>query len=141
MKSQSLFGFVMLVLGFAGSCLGQKVVVIHAAQLFDGKSDRLASNRVIVIQGERIVEVGPAASVKIPAGAQEIDLGTGTILPGLIEGHNHMFKIADHGGADTDTSVPAVPIPGTAFSLPYATILASVNARLDLLSGFTPRAI
>jgi imidazolonepropionase-like amidohydrolase len=137
MKSQSLFGFVMLALGLASSCLGQKVVVIHAAQLFDGKSDRLASNQVIVIQGERIVEVGPAGSVKIPAGAQEIDLGTGTILPGLIEGHNHMFKIADHGGADTDTSVPAVPIPGTAFSLPYATILASVNARLDLLSGFT----
>ena len=137
MKSQSLFGFVMLALGFAGSCLGQKVVVIHAAQLFDGKSDRLASNQVIVIQGERIVEVGPAGSVKIPAGAQEIDLGTGTVLPGLIEGHNHMFKVGDHPGADSDASVPAVIVPGTPFSAPYATILASVNARLDLLSGFT----
>lgn len=137
MKPQSVLGFVFLCLGLAGSCLGQKVVVIHAAQLFDGKSDRLASNQVIVIEGDRITDVGPAGTVKIPAGAQEIDLGTGTVLPGLIEGHNHMFKVADHGGADTDTSVPAVPIPGTAFSLPYATILASVNARLDLLSGFT----
>ena len=69
MKPQSVFGFVFLALGLAGSCLGQKVVVIHAAQLFDGKSDHLASNQVIVIQGERIVEVGPAGSVKIPAGA------------------------------------------------------------------------
>src|SRR6202790_2951241 len=140
MKRQSAIGFALLALGFGGSWLGaqsQKVVVIHAAQLFDGKSDRLASNQVIVIQGERIVEVGPAGSVKIPAGAQEIDLGTGTVLPGLIEGHNHMFKVADHGGADTDPSVPAVPIPGTAFSMPYAIILASINARLDLLSGFT----
>src|SRR6202163_2334992 len=140
MKRQSAIGFALLALGFGGSWLGaqtQKVVVIHAAQLFDGKSDRLASNQVIVVQGERIVEVGPAGTVKIPAGAQEIDLGTGTVLPGLIEGHNHMFKVADHGGADTDSSVPAVPLPGTAFSLPYATILALVNARLDLLSGFT----
>ena len=95
MKLQSLFGFVILALGLAGSCLGQKVVVIHAAQLFDGKSDRLASNQVIVIQGERIAEVGPAGSVVMPCGgSQEIDLGSGMVLPGLIEGHNHMFKVA-----------------------------------------------
>src|ERR1700681_1928528 len=133
MKRQSAFGFALLALGLSGSWLGaqsQKVVVIHAAQLFDGKSDRLASNQVIVIQGQRIAEVGPAGSVKIPAGAEEIDLGTGTVLPGLIEGHNHMFKIGDHPGADSDASPPAVPTPGTVFSTPYATILASVNARL-----------
>jgi len=112
------------------------VVVIHAGQLFDGKSDQLVSNQVIVIQGERIAEVGPAGTIKIPLGAEDIDLGTGTVLPGLIEGHNHMFKVGDHGG-DYDADVPAEPRPGTAFSLPYATILASVNARLDLLSGFT----
>src|ERR1700692_5080979 len=137
MKSQSLFGFVFLALGLAGSCLGQKVVVIHAAQLFDGKSDRLASNQVIVIQGERIADVGPAGTVKIPAGAQEIDLGTATVLPGLIEGHNHMFKVGDHPGYGSDANPPAVPTPGTGFSAPYATILAAINARLDLLSGFT----
>jgi hypothetical protein len=56
-----------------GSCLadeGQKAVVIHAGQLFDGKSDRLLSNQVIVIQGDRIADVGPAGSVSIPAGAE-----------------------------------------------------------------------
>src|SRR6202049_2849072 len=139
MKRQAAIGFAFLALGFGGSWLGaqsQKVVVIHAAQLFDGKSDRMASNQVIVIQGERIAEVGAAGSVKIPAGAQEIDLGTGTVLPGLIEGHNHMFKVGDHGG-DSDASVPAEPRPGTPFSAPYATILASINAKLDLMSGFT----
>jgi imidazolonepropionase-like amidohydrolase len=140
MKRQSAIGFAILALGLSGSWLGaqsQKVVVIHAAQLFDGKSDQLASNQVIVIQGERIAEVGPAGTVKIPAGAQEIDLGTGTVLPGLIEGHNHMFKIGDHPGFGSDANPPAVPTPGTGFSAPYATILASINARLDLLSGFT----
>jgi imidazolonepropionase-like amidohydrolase len=140
MKSRSalIFGLVSLTVGASCLCAqSQHAIAIHAGQLFDGKSDRLASNQVIVIQGDRIVEVGSAGSVKIPAGAEEIDLGRGTVLPGLIEGHNHMFKIADHGGADTDTSVPAVPRPGTAFSTPFATILAEVNARLDLLSGFT----
>ena len=111
--------------------------MIRAGQLFDGKSDHLLSNQLIVIQGDRIAEVGPAASVKIPAGAQEIDLGTGTLLPGLIEGHNHMFKVEDHPGAGPFASVPLVIEPGTPFSVPYTTLLASVNAKLDLESGFT----
>src|SRR6202158_2772847 len=138
MKWQLAIGFALLGLG--GSCLGaegQKAVVIHAAQLFDGKSDRLLSNQVIVIQGDRIAEVGAAGSVKVPAGAEEIDLRTGTVLPGLIEGHNHMFKVGDHPGAGSDASVPLVIEPGTPFSPGYSTILASVNARLDLESGFT----
>src|SRR5712692_4808857 len=142
MKRQLAIRFALLGLGLGlgGSWLGaqpQKAVAIHAGQLFDGKSDRLVSNQVIVIQGDRIAEVGPAGSVKIPAGAQEIDLGSATVLPGLIEGHNHMFKVGDHPGAGSDASVPAVIVPGTPFSTAYATLLASVNARLDLESGFT----
>jgi len=129
-----------MALGLSGPWLAaqsQKIVAIHAGQLFDGKSDRLASNQVIVIQGDRIVDVGPDASVKIPAGAEEIDLRASTVLPGMIEGHNHMFKIGDHPGFDSHANPPAVPTPGTGFSTPYATLLASVNAKLDLLSGFT----
>src|SRR5271169_2952017 len=130
MKRQSAIGFALLALGLGGSCLaaeGQNAVVLHAGQLFDGKSDRLLSNQVIVIQGDRIAEVGPAGSVKIPAGAEEIDLGTGTVLPGLIEGHNHMFKVGDHRGAGSDASVPLVIEPGTPFSAPYVTLLAAKN--------------
>jgi hypothetical protein len=37
------------------------------------------------------------------------------VLPGLIEGHNHMFKIGDHPGADSGASVPAVIQPGSVF--------------------------
>jgi imidazolonepropionase-like amidohydrolase len=140
MKRQLAIGVASLALGLGGSCLeagAQKAVVVHAGQLFDGKSDRLSSNQVIVIQGDRIVEVGPAGSVKIPADAEDIDLGTGTVLPGLIEGHNHMFKIGDHPGTGAEASAPLVVQPGTAFSLPYVTLLAAKNARLDLESGFT----
>ena len=140
MKRQSAIAFALLALGLGGSCVaaeGRKAVVIHAGQLFDGKSDRLVPNQVIVIQGDRIAEVGAAGSVKIPAGAEEIDLGTGTVLPGLIEGHNHMFKIGDHPGADSGASVPAVIQPGSVFSAGYVTLLAGKNAKLDLESGFT----
>src|SRR5947208_15011987 len=140
MKWQSAIVFVLLALGLGGSWLGaqgQKTTVILAGRMYDGKSDRLVSNQVIVIQGDRIAEVGPAGSITVPAGAQEIDLRNATVLPGLIEGHNHMFKVGDHPGAGADASVPAVIQPGTPFSAPYSTLLASVNARLDLESGFT----
>ena len=99
MNRRLAIGFASLALGLSGPCLGAKVqraVVIHAGQMFDGKSDRLVSNQVIVIQGDRIAEVGPAGSVRSPTGAQEIDLSSATVLPGLIEGHNHMFKIGDY---------------------------------------------
>src|SRR5713101_44313 len=140
MKRQSVIGFALLTLGLGGSCLsaeGQGTVVIRASQLFDGKSDRLASKQVIVIQGERIADVGAEGSVKIPAGAEDIDLGTATVLPGLVDSHNHMFKVGNYPDTGSDAAVPAEIRPGTPFSAPYVTILASINARLDLESGFT----
>src|SRR6266568_5097976 len=140
MKWQSFIGLALLTLGLGGSCLAaesQRTVVVHASQLFDGKSDRLASKQVIVVQGERIADVGAEGSVKIPAGAEEIDLGTATVLPGLVDSHNHMFKVGDYPDTGSNAAAPAEIRPGTPFSAPYITILASINARLDLLSGFT----
>jgi imidazolonepropionase-like amidohydrolase len=140
MKRLSAIGFALLALGCGGPCLGadgQKVVVIRAGQLFDGKSDQLVSNQVIVAQGDRIAEAGPATSIKIPAGATEIDLSMGTVLPGLIDGHNHMFKIGDYPGTGAEAAAPSFIQPGTPFSTPYVTLLAAKNARLDLESGFT----
>jgi imidazolonepropionase-like amidohydrolase len=134
MKRQSVIGFALLACGFVGSCLGadgQKVVVIHAGQLFVGKSDGLLSNQVIVIQGDRIAEVGPAGSVKVPAGAEEIDLGKATVLPGLIDGHAHMFKMGKLR--------PRLPIELTTLhdSWQYDTILAVKNVKTDLEAGIT----
>jgi hypothetical protein len=54
MRRQSAAGFALLLLVLGGSCLaaeGERTVVIYAGQVFDGKSDALSSNQVIVIQG------------------------------------------------------------------------------------------
>jgi imidazolonepropionase-like amidohydrolase len=73
-----------------------------------------------VLQGDRISEVGSAASVKIPTDAQVIDLSQATVLPGLIDAHTHMFNN---------------PKPG--MSRETSTLIAIHNLQADLNAGFT----
>src|SRR5712691_8372024 len=65
-----------------------QVVAIRAGRLFDARSGRMLANQVIVVRGERIAEVG--AGVPVPAGASVIDLGSASVLPGMIDGHVHL---------------------------------------------------
>jgi len=65
---------------------------IRAGRLFDPRSGTNLSNYVILIQGDRIAEVGPAANVKIPEGVRVLDLTRATVLPGLIDRHVHLFQ-------------------------------------------------
>jgi imidazolonepropionase-like amidohydrolase len=67
---------------------------IRAGKLFDPKAGRMLTNEVVLVRGERIVDVGPAAAVAIPAGTTVIDLSRGTVLPGLIDGHVHLTDAA-----------------------------------------------
>src|SRR5215469_7329653 len=67
-------------------------VAIRAGRLFDPRSGTNLLNWVILIKGERIIDVGPADRVKIPAGAKVIDLSRATVLPGLIDRHVHFFQ-------------------------------------------------
>src|SRR5215467_6392511 len=68
----------------------QTITAIKAGKLFDPKTGSNLQNQVIIVSGERITDVGPAATVKIPAGAKVIDLSFATVLPGLIDGHVHL---------------------------------------------------
>src|SRR5215510_1142877 len=63
------------------------VIAVKAGKLFDANSATLHDNQVIVIDGERIIAVGPAKRIKIPVGAFVIDLSKQTVLPGLIDLH------------------------------------------------------
>ena len=102
----------------------QHAVVLHAARLLDVKSGRVVEPGEVLVQSERIVEVGSA--VKRPAGAEVIDLGDRTLLPGLIDAHVHLFL---HPGAEDLQTVQE--------SVPQRTIMALLAARDDLMAGFT----
>ena len=69
-----------------------RIMAIRAGRMFDSNKGVMLTNQVIVLQGERITDVGPAAQVQIPAAAQVIDLSQETVLPGLIDAHTHMFN-------------------------------------------------
>jgi imidazolonepropionase-like amidohydrolase len=105
-----------------------KTYVLKAAALFNGKSDTLITPGIVVITGGRIVAVGSKAS--IPAGAQIIDLGDATLLPGFIDAHTHLsFPYSD----DYNKS----ELERLQKTIPERTLDASVNARITLMAGFT----
>lgn len=67
-------------------------VVILAGRMFDPKSGTNLASQVIVIKGDRIVDVGASGKVQIPQGALVIDLTRATVLPGLIDRHVHLMQ-------------------------------------------------
>jgi imidazolonepropionase-like amidohydrolase len=76
--------------------------------MFDSKAGRMLASQVVVLTGERITAVGPEGQVNIPAGAQVIDLSQSTVLPGLIDGHTHMFNARKPAGTTEDYMLIAV---------------------------------
>ena len=84
------------ILGAAAVLWSQaaQTTAIRAGKLFDPKLGQMLANQVVLIQGDRITAVGPAATVSIPAGAKMIDLSRATVLPGLIDGHLHLTDAA-----------------------------------------------
>jgi imidazolonepropionase-like amidohydrolase len=112
------------VLMLTGAACAQTPMVVRAARLLDIETGRILKPGEVLVQGEHIVEAG--AAVKHPAGAEIIDLGDRTLLPGLIDAHVHLFL---HPGAEDLQTVEE--------SVPQRTIVAVLAARADLLAGFT----
>ncbi|MCY1078776.1 amidohydrolase family protein [Archangium lansingense] len=73
-------------------------IALRAARLFDGKSDKVLADAVVLIEGSRIQAVGTGLS--IPSGARVIDLGDVTLLPGLIDAHSHLLLEVDMESGD-----------------------------------------
>ena len=91
------------------------LVAVRAGRMFDAKAGTLLNNQVILIKGDRIIDVGP--SVQIPPEARVIDLSTATVLPGMIDGHVHNAGRGD--------------------SVEMKTIVMVQSAVRDLEAGFT----
>lgn len=120
-----IFG-ILCLLGPAAGLWSQtaSVVAIRAGRLFDSSSGQESVRQVVIVQGERIIEVGREDQIKIPQGARVIDLSSATILPGLIDGHSHVFDSLSNGQRVTTTNEAW-------------TLLAMKEAQTDLRAGFT----
>ena len=77
----------LLAVSFSLSA-ADKTYVLKAAHMFDGKSDHVVSPGLIVVTNGKITAIGAKAA--FPAGAETIDLGDATLLPGLIDAHTHL---------------------------------------------------
>jgi imidazolonepropionase-like amidohydrolase len=81
--------WLVLDVGLSAQAPAQAAITaIRAGRLLDPEAGRVLTNQIIIVEGTRIREVGPA--VAIPPGAQVIDLSNMTVMPGLVEAHNHL---------------------------------------------------
>jgi imidazolonepropionase-like amidohydrolase len=105
-----------------------KTYVLKATRLFDGKSNALVTPGVVVVSGGKILGMGTGAA--IPAGAEVIDLGDATLLPGFIDAHTHLTSmyVEDFKQAQLDRLEKTVA---------EQTLDTTTNARVTLMAGFT----
>src|SRR6267142_491122 len=105
-----------------------KTYVLKAARMFDGKSNALSTPGLVVVTGGKIAGVGAQAA--IPAGAETIDLGDATLLPGFIDAHTHLTSMYSD---DWKQNL----IDGLQKTVAERALDASANARVTLMAGFT----
>jgi imidazolonepropionase-like amidohydrolase len=105
-----------------------RVVAIKAARLWDGKAERAVTPGLVVVRGDRIEAVGGGAAV--PAGAEVIDLGDATLLPGFLDAHVHLSGELSADWKQDELDGLKKPIPELA-------LIASTYARRTLQGGVT----
>ena len=129
--SVSLLIAGLSVVGFAPSVLlaqsaAPARTLVRAAHLLDVHSGKMLDAQTIVVAGDRIVSIAPTASTPAESGDTVIDLGSMTVLPGLIDVHTHLTGDPDFDPFKEVTDTDAKDA-----------ITGVVNARTTLLAGFT----
>jgi imidazolonepropionase-like amidohydrolase len=106
-----------------------KIVALRASRMLDVKSGSMVRDAVVLIQDQKITAAGP--SLKIPAGAEVVDLGNVTLLPGLIDCHTHlMARISDEDPQSYGLSLLTK-------SQAFRALEGAADARVTLRAGFT----
>jgi imidazolonepropionase-like amidohydrolase len=122
--------FVAAILSIAGTAQAQgpaaKRTVIRPGRALDVRTGELRANQAIVVEGEKILQVGPASEVKAADGDTTIDLPEATLLPGLIDAHTHLtFDLNSLG------------YQGLGISTAREALHGARNAKRTLEAGFT----
>jgi imidazolonepropionase-like amidohydrolase len=120
------FATITFLFWFAGLS-GQTKFYLQPDRVFDG--EQMHDGWVVSIEGDKITAVGLASQVKPGPGATILKFPGATLLPGLIEGHSHLF-LYPYNITDWDTQVLKE-------SDAYRTARATVHAKNTLLAGFT----
>jgi imidazolonepropionase-like amidohydrolase len=100
---------------------------ISADRVFDG--EKMHEGWAVIVEDKTIVSAGPKDQLKVPAGAVRINYSNATLMPGLIEGHSHLFLYPYNITSWDDQVLKETDA--------YRTIRATVNAKKTLLAGFT----
>ncbi len=107
-----------------GQATAPPVTAIRAARLIDGRGGPPVASAVVLVRGDRIDAVG--SGLAIPAGARVVDLGSATLLPGLIDLHTHLTSTGIHWEDELLRTTPG-----------QAALHGAQNARITLMAGFT----
>jgi imidazolonepropionase-like amidohydrolase len=143
----ALLAGLSLAVSLSGQLIAQSpgsVTLIKTGRLLDPRSGTVLSPAAVLIQGDRIARVGAPAQVQAeaPAGARIIDLGNATLLPGLIDGHTHLFldiivppeeEMSRHSNALFATGLLLAVVESPS----KRALMATRLAREDLESGIT----
>jgi imidazolonepropionase-like amidohydrolase len=115
---------IVLLLSSSAGVLAQRTVV-RAGKLLDVKTGKIQTDQAIVIEGDKIVSIGPASAIKFSSADHSINLPNATVLPGLIDAHTHL------------TFNPSFGYESLAISVPREALIGAHNARVTLEAGIT----
>lgn len=118
------------------------ITLVKAGRLLNPRTGSVLVPAAVLIEGDKIKQVGSASHVSVPEGAKIIDLGSATLLPGLIDGHTHLFlDIIVLPEAEQDRHSNGLFAPGMLLAIVESpskrALMAAQLAREDLESGIT----
>jgi imidazolonepropionase-like amidohydrolase len=145
MKPLAILSLLTLVICTAGELMAQSpaaVILVKTGRLLDPRTGNVLSPAAVLIENGKIKEVGPPSQVHAPAGARTVDLGSATLLPGLIDAHTHLLlDVVVPPTADSARRFNGDFVPDLLLAIVESpnkrVLLGAQMAREDLESGFT----
>ena len=106
----------------------EELIALKAARMFDGKSNTLVQNGVVIVEGNKIVDAG--SNLPIPSAARVIDLRDATLCPGFMDAHTHLTL--DFSGDYNQRRLKELDL-----NVSEQAIIATAYARATVEAGFT----